>query len=203
MSDPSPKPPENQTRATKAVNWVLNQRAVANVMWLVTANKDEKLPPKPRHRNLFSKPVAWLLGRQLISSVKWMLLYAAYQGRLDPRNWMHSEPYSFRTFSDPEFWFDYLADSGDGQRAMYSISYLCPSDLWVDVSSVKTPTINSRVKFAEEGPQTFRLPRGEFLFVGGDTAYHIADYPTLAYRFQLPFHWAATDLGPEQFTEDK
>jgi len=38
------------------------------------------------------------------------------------------------------------------------------------------------------------LPRGEFLFVGGDTAYHIADFETLAERFQAPFNWASDDI---------
>jgi hypothetical protein len=39
------------------------------------------------------------------------------------------------------------------------------------------------------------LPRGTFLFVGGDTSYHIADYGTLAIRFQNPFWWAYDDLS--------
>jgi hypothetical protein len=43
------------------------------------------------------------------------------------------------------------------------------------------------------GPHV-RLPRGEFLFNGGDTSYHIADYATLANRFQSPFRWAFDDL---------
>jgi hypothetical protein len=193
----------NKTGGARIFNWLLNRRVVANIRWLVSADKDESLPEKPKHENLFSKPVAWLLGRQVLASVKWMLLYAAYQGRLDSRNWMRPRSYSFRRFKGEEFWFDYLADSGDGQRAMYSIAYLCLSDLWAEGSVADPPPLNSPITFEKERQETFRLPRGEFLFVGGDTAYHIADYPTLAYRFQLPFHWAATDLGPEQFTEDK
>jgi hypothetical protein len=38
------------------------------------------------------------------------------------------------------------------------------------------------------------LPRGEFLFVGGDTTYHLADYATLHNRFHTPFIWAHEDL---------
>jgi hypothetical protein len=188
--------------AAKAVNWLINTRVVSNIKWLVTSDKDDPLPEKPAHENLFSKPVAWLLGRQVLASVKWMLLYAAYQGRLDSRNWMRPRTYSFRRHKADEFWFDYLADSGDGQRAMYSIAYLCLSDLWTPGSVDEPPPIGSTVTFEKRKKQTFQLPRGEFLFVGGDTAYHIADYPTLAFRFQLPFHWAASDLGPDQFTED-
>jgi hypothetical protein len=40
------------------------------------------------------------------------------------------------------------------------------------------------------------LPRGKFLFIGGDTSYHIADYPTLVRRVQSPFWWAYRDLNP-------
>ncbi len=202
MND-QPSQARDKTGGARIFNWILNRRVVANIRWLVSADKDEPLPEKPKHQNLFSKPVAWLLGRQVLASVKWMLLYAAYQGRLDSRNWMRPRSYSFRRFKDEEFWFDYLADSGDGQRAMYSIAYLCLSDLWAEGSVDDPPPLNSPITFEKERQETFRLPRGEFLFVGGDTAYHIADYPTLAYRFQLPFHWAATDLGPEQFAEDK
>jgi hypothetical protein len=38
------------------------------------------------------------------------------------------------------------------------------------------------------------LPRGEFLMIGGDTAYHLSDYMTLATRIQQPFQWAFDDL---------
>src|SRR5918997_1869705 len=30
-----------------------------------------------------------------------------------------------------DFWFDYLSDTGDGTKAVYSLAYLCMSDLWV------------------------------------------------------------------------
>jgi hypothetical protein len=177
----------------RLIEWLLHRRIIANMIWLATAAKDAPFPAKPDHENLFSKPVAWLLGRQVISAMKWILLSAAYQGRLDSRNWMKPNPYSFATHKGEEFWFDYLADSGDGQKAMYSIAYLCMTDLWVPGSIDNPPAVGSTVTL-EQTDGDLHLPRGEFLFVGGDTAYHIADYPTLAYRFQLPFHWAANDL---------
>ena len=37
---------------------------------------------------------------------------------------------------------------------------------------------------------TYQLPRGEFLFIGGDTAYHASDYMTLVNRIQHPFAYA-------------
>jgi hypothetical protein len=39
-----------------------------------------------------------------------------------------------------------------------------------------------------------RLPRGEFLFVGGDTAYHVADHTSLVNRVQAPMYWAEPAL---------
>jgi hypothetical protein len=88
------------------------------------------------------------------------------------------------------FWFDYLADTGDGQKATYSIAYLCMSDLWVEPS----PQVSATVSLDETQDRRVRLPRGEFLFIGGDTSYHVADYATLANRFQNPFRWAFDDL---------
>src|SRR5262249_21008797 len=70
-------------------------------------------------------------------------------------------------------WFDYIADTGDGQMAMYSVASLCYRDLELENK---------------------HLPRGRFLFCGGDTAYHVADVPTLAAQFQAPFHWAWHDV---------
>jgi hypothetical protein len=174
--------------------------------------------PEPRD---FQSPVAWLFGRQLLANLKWILLYVAFKGKLDHRDWMNAgviplqnSPVEIEQFwqewnesreasedgdSEPleEFWFDYLADTGDGQRAVYSIAYLCMSDLAIG----KSLKLNDDVDFVLE-PDTAKLkaadkmllPRGAFLFVGGDTSYHIADYNTLANRFQNPFWWAFYDL---------
>lgn len=90
---------------------------------------------------------------------------------------------------DPEqteegaFWFDYLSDSGDGQMAMYSLAYLTLGDLWAKQASLSLAPVTDGV----------RLPRGRFLFVGGDTAYHVADRATIAERFAAPFDWAHAD----------
>src|SRR2546423_6403816 len=94
--------------------------------------------PKPDDKD-FKKPVSWLLGPQLIASLKWTALYVAFKNKLDPRDWMQANIYCFdeqqrlhAAANADEFWFDYFADTGDGQRAMYSIAYMCLSDLWVE-----------------------------------------------------------------------
>lgn len=88
---------------------------------------------------------------------------------------------------DGEFWFDYISDTGDGQMGVYSVACVCFSDLWL-----KSEDIGAEIKL--KPPENFNgetlLSRGSFLFVGGDTAYHAADYTTLFERFQTPFRWA-------------
>ena len=172
--------------------------------------------PKPED---FEPPVGWLLGRQLIANLKWILLYTAFKGKLDARDWMKAEVMPDKGTPDQadqfwrelqearqgtagaesfeEFWFDYMADTGDGQKAMYSTAYLSLSDLAVGqnprpgdrAAFVQRP---ERARLKEEGRML--LPRGTFLFVGGDTSYHISDYATLSARFQSPFWWAFRDL---------
>lgn len=96
------------------------------------------------------------------------------------RNWR-------RLNEDGEFWFDYISDTGDGQMGVYSVACVCFSDLWLE-----SEDIGAEIKL--KPPDSFNgetlLPRGSFLFVGGDTAYHAADYTTLFERFQTPFRWA-------------
>ena len=142
----------------------------------------------------FKTPVAWLFGRQLIAGAKWIALYTFFGDQLDARDWMgrptkeaterHAAP-----SSGDDFWFDFMADTGDGQKAVYNLAYLCLSDLWI-----LNPAIpGAGVVSLEPLDNGFKLPRGEFLFVGGDAAYHIADYETLVERFQTPFDWAYDD----------
>jgi hypothetical protein len=184
-------------------DWLTDFRLAAHIKWLVLADKDDPLPPKPTNRHGFSKPVAWLLGRQLMSAVKWMLLFAAFQGRLDIRDWMKTEVVTFPEPAETdEFWFDYFADSGDGQMAMYSLAYLFMSDLWAEGSADTLTATNSELGFEQSTQRKFLLPRGGFLLDAGDASYHIADYSTLAYRFQLPFVWAYRDLVAEGKLKD-
>ena len=214
----------------------------------------------------YRKPVAWLGGRDLLANLKYFLLFAAFKGKLDPRDWMNPEVFpgkptnereekyatdfnnSFADLYDKgEFWFDYFADSGDGMTAGYAIAYMCMSDLfarlpdrWESLSPIArrqaldrdAPAVELRSKlYAEKkwegnltqidkiedecagvvfvsSPQPgnnnaesyegrtdlTKLPRGTFLFVGGDTAYHVADFAGLGLRFQRVFDWAFEDL---------
>jgi hypothetical protein len=149
-----------------------------------------EIPPVAQ-RN-YEKPVAWLLGYQVINSFRGALLYAALGSKLDARDWMDAEIFELEESGKNEFWFDYLSDTGDGVTATYSLAYLSMSDLWVKENGARGK--DDAVKLAKQEGSDFQLPRGQFLFVGGDTAYHTSNYTTLANRFQLPFRWAYADL---------
>lgn len=150
--------------------------------------------------------MAWLLGRQLMGSLKGTLLYTAFGNKIDPRDWMEARSFDYDPPKDGgAFWFDYISDTGDGMRATYSIAYLSLSDLWVKQLWEKKPPGSAKaarqkdndasVKLQSEPGFAERLPRGAFLFVGGDTTYHLSDYSSLANRFQHPFMWAFKDLA--------
>ena len=125
------------------------------------------------------------------------------------------------TGKDGEFWFDYISDTGDGMTATYSIAYLCLSDLWIKDLYTEMPVKPTKEQIVENQqpdellvrmrtkksdnpkgldnlPGLEKLPRGEFLLVGGDTSYHMADYASLHLRFQQPFSWAYEDLREDR-----
>jgi len=156
----------------------------------------------------FEKPVAWLLGKQLLGGIKGMLLYTAYGAKLDPRDWMTAKPEPFDAEGKDEFWFDYLSDAGDGSKAMYSIAYLALSPLWTKLNqtTIALPDDEDKRKVTTlktDGPDyKFVLPRGRFLFIGGDTCYHSAEYLSLVDRFQRPFVYAYQDLKKRKLIDD-
>ncbi len=160
----------------------------------LTARLREQIAPSIPSRR-FRGPVGWMLDRQLVTSLREIFLYDSFGGQIDPRNWMAArEVDRSQKFEGDEYWFDYLSDSGDGMSATYSIAYLAQSDLFVPPNA----RAGDAVGFAANSEPSRRLPRGDFLFVGGDTAYHVADFETLTERFQTPFNFAYRDLDDQQ-----
>ena len=157
---------------------------------------------------IFDRPVAWLLGKQLLGGLKGILLYTAYGEKLDPRDWMTGKEEIFDGKGKEEFWFDYLSDAGDGTRAMYSIAYLALSPLRTKLNQATTVLPAGEDSRKVETPAVagaefkFELPRGEFLFIGGDTSYHAADYLSLVNRLQRPFNYAYQDLRKRKLISD-
>ncbi|MBY0475357.1 MAG: hypothetical protein K2Q13_09900 [Nitrosomonas sp.] len=142
----------------------------------------------------FKRPVSWLAGRELLASLESTLNYVLNGEKQDSRDWMFAEtitPPHCNSDEQDSYWFDYIADTGDGSRAVYNVAYLCLSELWLKEDG---KTAEGQVSLSQTGEFNQRLPRGEFLFVGGDTAYHVADIAALKERFQTPFNWAYEDI---------
>ncbi|HTU58483.1 MAG TPA: hypothetical protein VMF89_08615, partial [Polyangiales bacterium] len=132
----------------------------------------------------FHAPVRWLFGRDLLVSMRSIALYTAFGDELDHRDWMDAEldDLSDMPCEEGAFWFDYVADTGDGQLSMFDTASLLLSDLYVNADET-TVSLTAT-------PDTQRLPRGRFVFFGGDTAYHVADTATLEKHVCTPFAWA-------------
>lgn len=187
-----PPKPDRIEGFDKPVSWLVGRDLLAGLKWiaLYTAFKG-KLDPRD-----------WMTGNAFPEKKTEDECLNFWRKRND-KNWLwkvehdkywqelnHRTPRFWQETSAEEFWFDYIADSGDGQMGVYGVAYLCMSDLWAGDS---TP-VGSSVSFEETSEQPQLLPRGQFLFVGGDTAYHIADYTGLHTRFQQPFRWAFTSI---------
>ena len=142
----------------------------------------ERDPDKPTVRRKFETPVRWLLGRQLLSAAKFIALFSLFSAKIDPRDWMQGNIIdlsgglpSGEPGGPDEFWFDYLADSGDSQLSTYNVAYLCFNDLYGEPEKTKPLSFDKG-----KDDKAKLLPRGKFLIIGGDTAYHVADYITLS-----------------------
>jgi hypothetical protein len=133
--------------------------------------------------------------------LKKTLLYSLFADQLDPRDWMSGAVLEAPSGADTaggrrEYWFDFVCDTGDSQRAAYSLGYLLHGDLFVDdphgaLRAEPFRAASSRLAVsATPSPGAVPLPRGEFLFVGGDTAYSVADERTIQERLVAPFDYA-------------
>ncbi|HEX6375125.1 MAG TPA: hypothetical protein VFZ91_05340 [Allosphingosinicella sp.] len=71
-----------------------------------------------------------------------------------------------------DFWFDYLADTGDGWNPTFAMARL--------VAQEEVAPRGSKLK----------LPRGRLLVLGGDQVYPTADKDEYRIRFLEPFDWA-------------
>ena len=124
--------------------------------------------------------VKWLLGAGLLR--KLLLIARSFvANELDLRDWMSQASVADLGDGD-ELWFDYIADTGDDPRVMRALA-----------------TQFGRAFAASSlGATHPRLPVGAFLFVGGDTAYHVADEVTLRRRFVLPLNAAQATGEPRR-----
>jgi hypothetical protein len=79
--------------------------------------------------------------------------------------------------SQGDFWFDFVADLGDGFDSTYAIAWLL-----------------SRPELRLPGPNEPALPRGRFLVLGGDQVYPTASRDEYQNRFRGPYEAAFPSL---------
>ncbi|MEP6635317.1 MAG: AzlD domain-containing protein [Acidobacteriota bacterium] len=193
-TDPQTQAAQEREKPLPPVAWLLGRQLIASMKWILLYTAfGTKLDARD-----------WMEARvypsddQALADEQWKAMHTRVEGEQPPPSDTSKSGTDF--WAGKEFWFDYLSDTGDGTTATYSIAYLCLNNLWMKQRWEHMPDpAEAGVQlecFKKEGDAySERLPRGEFLMVGGDTSYHLSDYATLHLRFQNPFTWAYDDLS--------
>ena len=132
-------------------------------------------PKRPRTaadlRFIRQRPVSWFSPAVLSRSAQRVVISSALGEFLDKRELQQAVPARVPTASTAgdDVWFDYIADTGDGFDATYSIAWLAGQPT-LAVEGVADP-----------------LPRGAFLVLGGDEVYPVASATEYENRFTRPF----------------
>ena len=122
------------------------------------------------------RPVPWLSPPLLAATgIRVVLaeLFGAYLDKRELQAVMAGEEYRYDT--DDELWIDYLADSGDGFDATYTIAQL-----------VARPALT----IERPDGSTVELPRGRVLVLGGDQVYPVASTKGYENRWKGPYRAA-------------
>ena len=126
-------------------------------------------------------PVRWLGPVLLAATGARVALAEQFGAYLDKRELQYPFPKDIHDHSRDadetgDFWFDFVADLGDGFDATYSVAYLL-AQRELDVGE-------------------HRLPRGRALVMGGDQVYPTASALAYEERFQGPYRAALPAVAP-------
>jgi hypothetical protein len=148
--------------------------------------KDVKYWPKHRSK---AAMVGWYSGQLLRQSAVDVLLTSLLGARVDGRLFqvhLGDQPDSFDHDEVPvdEFWFDYVADVGEGWNPTYAVAVGVSHGLSFDGNT-------KRLKL--EGSREGMLPAGELLVMGGDEIYPSASHSEYERRLLRPYIAAAVD----------
>lgn len=135
------------------------------------------VPPHERHPVAWYQPdVLWTAARQVLSSLDQLRNRDGRESQPLPLVVIdRSQPEAAGDFKG-EFWFDFIADTGDGGNAVYAVAKTALAD-----------------ELTLDGQ---RLPRGELLLFGGDLAYPAASTEDYRYRFVEMFEAVRNDFMP-------
>jgi Calcineurin-like phosphoesterase len=131
------------------------------------------------------KMVGWYDPGQLINTGLQVLISQIFGARADYRlieGFGGAEP--VHDFSQqPECWFDYVADLGDGWNSTYAIASLLASE---------------RLSVRDTAGASVSTPRGMFLIMGGDQVYPVASRDQYEERTVAPYMSALPAASPPQ-----
>ncbi|KAF5792369.1 putative calcineurin-like phosphoesterase domain, ApaH type, metallo-dependent phosphatase [Helianthus annuus] len=144
--------------------------------------KDEQRKPK------FLDMVPWYSGTSadlFKTAFDLLVSVTVFMGRFDmrmmqaamngTRDGAKQEDFLYDHFREKDdFWFDFVADTGDGGNSSYSVARL-----------LAQPSLDGRTK-----DSSIKLPRGDLLLIGGDLAYPYPSPDTYEKRFFYPFEEA-------------
>ena len=135
------------------------------------------IPPHDRQPVAWYQPdVLWTAARQVLSSLDQQRNRDGREGQVLPLVVIdRSQPEAGGDFQG-EFWFDFVADTGDGGNAVYAVANAALAE-----------------ELAVDGQ---RLPRGELLLFGGDLAYPAASTEDYRYRFVEMFEAVRNSFEP-------
>jgi hypothetical protein len=122
-------------------------------------------------------PVRWLGPVLLAATGARVALAEQFGAYLDKRELQY--PFEKRLHDHgegEEFWFDFVADTGDGFNATYSVAYLLGQPV-LDLDGL-------------------RLPRGQALVLGGDQVYPTASASAYEDRLRGPYRAALPTVAP-------
>ncbi len=126
--------------------------------------------------------VRWLDPHQLVGTAVRVLLAGIFSAYADNRELQALEPAHVADFSEePDLWFDYVADLGDGWNSTYTIARLLATD------AVKL----------ELDDQAYPTERGRILVMGGDQVYPLPKAPEYENRMLGPYRSALPCAGAE------
>ena len=145
-------------------------------------------PTRPRTWGELSfrrqRSVRWFSPGVLAGTGLQVVLSAVFGAFLDKRELQAVTEASLHRFDGDALWLDFLADTGDGFDATYTMAWLA-----------SRPSL--------ELPSGHALPRGQVLVLGGDEVYPTASPSAYENRFLGPFTaalpWLPLADGPEMF----
>lgn len=147
------------------------------------AERPVDLTPKQLHFQR-QPAVRWLSTRVLLSTAARLGLARLMGAYLDKRELQALSPQgTFDHSVGDEHWLDFVADSGDGFNATYSVAYLA--------SQPELSPAVSRPRLGAEPPRRHSpLPRGDILVMGGDQVYPSANWLDYENRCKGPYQAA-------------